>query len=147
MNTERPPANQGERGTAMLEMALVLPFLLLLLFGIAELGLGLSRAQAVANAAREGARQASLYRGNCDAGEVQTRARNAVRDTASRLGIEPGRLSIQFDQVCVSQEAVRVRVQYPHEIRTLSALAQLAGGSGLGPTLPLTSEAQMLNEM
>jgi len=140
-------ATESERGTAMLEMALVLPFLLLLLFGVAELGLGLSRAQAVANAAREGARQASLYRGNCNAGEVESRARNAVRDTARRLGIEPGKLSITFNDTCVSDQNVRVRVQYPHEIRTLSALSSLAGSGGLGPTLPLTSEAQMLNEM
>lgn len=44
----------------MAEFALVLPALLIILFGVMELGLALSRAQAVDAAAREGGRLASL---------------------------------------------------------------------------------------
>ncbi|MCP3988846.1 MAG: pilus assembly protein [Actinomycetia bacterium] len=44
----------------MAEFALVLPVLLMILFGIIEFGLMFSRAQAIEAAAREGARLASL---------------------------------------------------------------------------------------
>jgi Flp pilus assembly protein TadG len=49
-----------ERGTVLAEFALVLPLLLILLFGIVEFGIAFNRAQAVEAAAREGARLASI---------------------------------------------------------------------------------------
>lgn len=47
------------RGVATVELALVLPFLLILLFGIWEVGRLVQISQIVNNAAREGARKAS----------------------------------------------------------------------------------------
>lgn len=52
----KPAARQ--RGTALVELALVLPLLLVLLAGIADYGRALSMATAVANAARVGAQYA-----------------------------------------------------------------------------------------
>ncbi|MFZ3171746.1 MAG: TadE family protein [Carboxydocellales bacterium] len=46
----------GERGQAMVEMALVLPVLILLIFGIVEFGRVFNAYLIVTNAAREGAR-------------------------------------------------------------------------------------------
>ena len=46
----------NQRGTAMLELALVLPLLLLLLFGTIEMALLFYNKQVLANATREGAR-------------------------------------------------------------------------------------------
>lgn len=51
---------RGERGAGLAEFALVLPVLLMILFGIIEFGLAFSRSQAVEAAAREGGRLASL---------------------------------------------------------------------------------------
>ena len=48
-----------QRGSELLEFALVLPLLLLLVFGIAEFSLVLFDKAVVTNAAREGARLAS----------------------------------------------------------------------------------------
>jgi Flp pilus assembly protein TadG len=48
------------------EFALVLPLLLILLFGIIEFGIAFNRAQAVEAAAREGARLASLSSSDYD---------------------------------------------------------------------------------
>jgi Flp pilus assembly protein TadG len=58
----------NERGTALVEATLVLPVLLVLFLGIVEVGFLLLAHVQVANAAREGARQASLCRlnDNCD---------------------------------------------------------------------------------
>lgn len=47
---------KGERGQGLVEMALILPFLLVLVIGIVELGIALNRQLTVVNAAREGAR-------------------------------------------------------------------------------------------
>lgn len=48
----------GESGAALVEMALVMPLLVLLLFGIMEAGWAFSQSVEVRNAAREGARLA-----------------------------------------------------------------------------------------
>lgn len=50
----------SEQGASLAEFALVLPVLLMILFGIIEFGLVFSRSQAVEAAAREGGRLASL---------------------------------------------------------------------------------------
>jgi len=50
----------GQRGQAVVELALVLPILLLIMMGIVEFGRIFMAHQAIANAAREGARTAIL---------------------------------------------------------------------------------------
>jgi Flp pilus assembly protein TadG len=59
MRSIRAGAND-ERGAAAVEMAIVLPILVLLLFGITQFGLAFVRYQGVQSAAREGARIAAL---------------------------------------------------------------------------------------
>jgi Flp pilus assembly protein TadG len=59
-STRSLPKRASEQGTALAEFALVLPLLLILLFGIVEFGIAFNRAQAVEAAAREGARLASI---------------------------------------------------------------------------------------
>ena len=51
---------RGESGAGLAEFALVLPLLIIILFGIIEFGIAFNRAQAVEAAAREGARLASI---------------------------------------------------------------------------------------
>lgn len=50
----------NQRGSAVLEMALILPLLLMLLFGIIEFSRVLSVKQVITNAAREGARAGAV---------------------------------------------------------------------------------------
>lgn len=50
----------NEDGAGLAEFALVLPLLIIILFGIIEFGIAFNRAQAVEAAAREGARLASI---------------------------------------------------------------------------------------
>ncbi|MDP8245602.1 MAG: TadE/TadG family type IV pilus assembly protein [Candidatus Hinthialibacter antarcticus] len=61
MNSKPKKAwNQGERGSATVEFALVLPILMLMLFGIIEFGRVLSVQHLLNTAVREGARMAAL---------------------------------------------------------------------------------------
>lgn len=53
---------RGERGASAVEFALVLPLLVLFLFGILQFGIAFTRTQGMEAAAREGARVASLGR-------------------------------------------------------------------------------------
>lgn len=53
---------RGRRGQAMLELALILPMLLVLAFGVVDLGRMFRYQEAIANAAREGANYGSVYR-------------------------------------------------------------------------------------
>lgn len=50
----------GERGAAAVELALVLPILVMIFFGITEFGRGYAAKTAVTSAAREGARAMAL---------------------------------------------------------------------------------------
>ena len=51
---------RGERGASAVEFALVVPILLMMVFGIVDFGLAINRYAMVNNAAREGVREASL---------------------------------------------------------------------------------------
>jgi Flp pilus assembly protein TadG len=51
----------NERGASLAEFALLLPIILLILLGTVDLGLGIRTYIGLANAAREGARWASIY--------------------------------------------------------------------------------------
>jgi Flp pilus assembly protein TadG len=68
-----------ERGQATVELALVLPVLLLILFGIMEFGRVFSAYLVITNAAREGARQAAI-------GANNSTIENAVYNASSSLG-------------------------------------------------------------
>lgn len=50
----------NERGQAVAELALAMPVLALILFGLAELGIALNNQVAIVNASRDGARVAAL---------------------------------------------------------------------------------------
>ena len=50
------PRYKQQYGSATVEMAVILPLLLLLVFGIAEFGIALYRQEVLTNASREGAR-------------------------------------------------------------------------------------------
>jgi len=66
-----------ERGAAAVEFAILLPILILLVFGIIQFGITWNRAQGLQAAAREGARLASLpYTSTSD---VQSRVTSALQ--------------------------------------------------------------------
>lgn len=84
-------SNGEQKGAAMVEMAIVLPALIILLFAIIQMGIALNRVQAYHAAAREGARIGSLESGS--SAEIQsavTAALNGINGPAPALSISPG---------------------------------------------------------
>lgn len=77
-------ATRDERGAAAVEFALVLPILLLLLFGIIAYGYMLSFRGSMSQAAAEGARAAAV---SVDASKRESNARAAVEEALRAYGV------------------------------------------------------------
>ncbi len=126
----------------MLEMVIVLPLLLLLLFGLAEFGLAFGRWLVVNNAAREGAREAIVYRKDCVVTDVEADTEAAVQAYAAQLGmtIQPSQITVTG--VCGGGGSdSTVAVSVPFDFQVLQAIAP-----SLGPGLNLESSSVMRNE-
>jgi Flp pilus assembly protein TadG len=139
-------AARRESGTAMLESAIALPCLLLVLFAIFEFGLAFARTQVLTNAAREGARAASLFRRSCKSGEVQSAVKDAVNHTGAQLGMSAGALSITTAHVCEAGAQVQVTVAFVHHLPVVAGLSKFVGGSATAAEVTLRAQAEMLNE-
>ena len=137
---------RSERGAEIVELALVLPILMLVLGGIVDFGFLFKNYEVVTNAAREGARFAVVP--TVTAGEVQTR----VNLFLSAGGLVPANATVTVDHVTVALDsirsvaAVRVHVLYPHTYMVLGPLMQLTGAAPLGTT-PLSAAATMRTEI
>lgn len=96
-----------QRGQVLIELALILPILLLFVFGITEFGRIYSAGLIVNHSAREGARLAAV--GSSDAEIIGTvESASATLDLAKlEIGITPGEGSRQRGQ------EVLVKVSYP----------------------------------
>lgn len=84
-----------QRGTALVEFALVVPMLLVLLFGIIEWGRALQAMALVTNASREGARRASV-------GDTDTQVQDAVSTYLQSSGLRPGQLATRITRSTVA---------------------------------------------
>jgi hypothetical protein len=81
-----------ERGANLIEMALVMPFLIVLLFGIIEFGWVFAQDLTIKHGAREGARLAAVAFGGTPAGLIlETEARmNVSTSPIVDIVLEPG---------------------------------------------------------
>jgi Flp pilus assembly protein TadG len=73
--------NRRERGAALVEFAFALPLLLVVLAGIVDFGFAFQRYEVITNAAREGARLATLP--GYDSTSVESRVRSYVQQGLS----------------------------------------------------------------
>ena len=131
LNQEAPRRRRrSDSGAELIELAIVLPILLIVVAGIVDFGFLFQRYEAVTNAAREGARLASLPH-YTDA-DVQERVRQYLdssgldRDasvvpvpTHSTLTLSSG----------ATVDVVAVHVFYPAQFSALGPFLQLVGGS------------------
>ena len=122
----RLPA-MSERGAILAEFVLVLPVLLMILFGIIEFGVAFSRSQAISAAAREAGRLASL--------STTTSADISNRVDATLAGIPfdaPPTVSVIPAGGCAGREgeSVTVLVSALHRITIPFALDQEVTLSG-----------------
>lgn len=136
----------SERGVEFIEMAFVLPLLLLVVLGIIEFGLMFQQYEVITNAAREGARIAVLP--DYTTTDAQNRATAYINESIvgdptkatvvvgapTGIGIGGGR----------TMQVVTVTVTYPHDFTFLSGIGSFFG-SDFG-TKTLTASATMRTE-
>ena len=139
----------SERGQALIETALALPLVLLLSVSVFEFGRAFQQWQILTNAAREGARLATLpgttdeavasrVQGYLDAGRL------AAADDADIDVVRNAEISIGDD---ATASASIVTVNYPFEFVVLNPVMHLVDrNSDVGEPLTLTVSATMRNE-
>ena len=112
----RQPASRrhespNERGAVLAEFAVILPLLMLLVFGIIELSIAFNRHQAVHAAAREGARVASIPNGPSPCGRVNDALTGINFTTAPNCAVA--------GDCTGNSDSVDVTVSAPHTISVL----------------------------
>lgn len=103
--------HRGKRrrwAAATVEMAVVMPLLLTILFGIIEYGWVFSVKQALVTAARDGARTAALP------GSTTTEIQQRVADILRPMGVTTYNLQITRATAQNPTETVRITVPYAH---------------------------------
>lgn len=124
------------RGVVAAELAIMSPFLILLLLVVLDLGLVLTNHQIIENAAREGARYSSLPKNNIDPtnpAATETAIKNHIIDYCNGKGltVAPGDITITQEYLIPvgSRTAVAsdIVVMYNHSFITPGA-ASLSGG-------------------
>lgn len=80
-----PLAHRSERGAAAVEFALVVPILIMLVFGIVEFGRGYHAKVELTGAVREGARELALGKSTADATAATIAAAPGLDLTASNV--------------------------------------------------------------
>jgi Flp pilus assembly protein TadG len=120
---------RADRGAAAVEFALVLPVLLLLLFGIIDFGRMVHAKVTLTEAAREGARTAALRNSASEA-----------RDTARQITDGIGTVSFPTLTTCANQSTVDAVVEITHQFRFVTPIGFLIGS---GSTTTLRSEGLM----
>lgn len=142
-----------ERGQVIIEMVIVLPLLLLLVFGIVEFALGWRTYHLVTNSSREGARRAVVGAATADVEQV-------VRDRLAAGGLDPAlatiTISCQEDPadngVCSGTDEVgqsdQVLVEYPFTFFLIGPIVNIIC-SGCGDefgTITLAAQTVMRHE-
>lgn len=143
---------RADSGQGLVEFLLVVPMLVLLLFGIVELGAAWRTFQVVTHTAREGARIAVLPVPDVD--EPQVRA--AIDERLSQGGLDPDLATVEIlcpesGGDCFSSNrsgrSTEIHISYPHTFVFLGPLVEFVGSAGgeFG-TVTLMTASVMRNE-
>lgn len=125
---------RGERGAAMVEFALVLPMLLILVFGIVDFGRAFQSWVTVTNAAREGARLGTV-------GGTVSAICSRVTDTA---GVSGASCAVTYPGGNITGQSVAVKVSYNFAMITpLGTLVSQFFGGSIPNTIPISTTADM----
>jgi Flp pilus assembly protein TadG len=132
---------RSEAGTSVVEMASVLPLLLLLVFAIGDFGIAYTRWNSLTNAVREGARAGVVFRAPCDAATVTTDIQNTVSNFAASSGLDGPSIVTTVTNPCGATDTqLTVSSTVPYNYIAMAALA------GLAPTATLSAQTVMRNE-
>lgn len=105
---------RDERGQTMVEFAVVFPVLVVMLFGIIQLGIVFNNYVTLTDAVRSGAREAAVARQTSDPGGAAT---TAVRSSAA--GLDQGQLAVTVSSGWQPGSDVTVTASYPYSINLL----------------------------
>lgn len=112
MTGSRQKNSHHKQGQNLVEFAIILPLLLLVAFGVLDLGRLFHAAITVASAAREGARYATFYPDD-DAGiRLSTQAESA----GSGIDLTSSTILITCPEGCDSGLPIRVTIQYDFQL-------------------------------
>jgi len=123
-------SSRGERGQSLVEMAIVLPLLLLILAGAVDLGRAFNNYIIVTNASREGARYASRLPLD------STGILDATKKEAENSGITLTRIFVTPPGGALAGQPIRVSVEYP--------FSTIMGGLVGAETITLTASTEMV---
>jgi len=101
---------KNERGQALVELAFVLPILLMLVFGITEFGRIFGTQLILSNIAREGARYAAVGASDTEIIAKIINSASVLDNTKLYISITPS------DSTRRRGESVTIKVQYPVEV-------------------------------
>ncbi len=139
--TDRLRRGRDARGSELIELALVLPILLVVLAGIVDFGFLFQRYEIITNAAREGARVAVLP--NYTAADAQARVQNYL--SVNGLGAAPAPAVDYTTEPLTGGRSIRVvtvTVTYPTTLQYLGSFGRLVGGGDYG-TVTLRAVSSM----
>jgi len=144
----RKRKEKGEKGQALVEFALLVPIFLILLFAIVDFGMGFYSWITVTNSAREGARLGAVQATTDKIIERVELASDLINEDTQMtvtVGCGPSSDPPPTDPCPgLSGESVVVRVDYDYDLITpLASLASFFTGDFIGPTLTLSSTAEM----
>ena len=136
-------ATRSERGSELIEMALVFPLLLMVVLAIVDFGFMFQRYEVITNAAREGARIAVL------SGYSSTDIQNRVQSYATAGGL-PYAPTVTITDSSITAGATTwpaktVSVAYGHQYLFLGGIASWFGGSFT--SVSLTAVSTMRTEL
>jgi Flp pilus assembly protein TadG len=115
---------------------MVLPIFLVLVFAIVDFGMGLNAWITVTNSAREGVRLGAV-------GGTTSAIQTKVLGTAATLPGTPPTVTVTNAQGTPGT-SVKVHVVYHYNfISPLSSLVSFVSGDNVGPTLNISSDAEM----
>ena len=131
---------EDEGGQALIEFALITPFLLMMLIGIIEFGRAWNLHQVVTDAAREGARKGAIW----DPSVTENDVRNVVLQRLGAAGIPPAAVTITLNNVLGGTDTpLDVRVSVPYRFMFFGPLV----GWTLGQRdIQLVASTTMRNE-
>jgi Flp pilus assembly protein TadG len=139
MERQHAAHDPRDRGSAAVEFALLLPVLLLLIFGVVDFGRALNAQITLTQAAREGARLASFGQSTST---IESRAQSAA------TGLTLSASNFTTVTTCASgagsgaDGVVTISYQFSF-ITPIGAIATIIGGSGYGSSLTLTATGEM----
>lgn len=138
----------SQEGASLVEFAIVLPLLLLLLFGAIEFGLVLYNQQVITNASREGARAGIVAQvPRVTAGQINTVVQNYCAGHLVTFA-GGGNLAVgsTANPTALFGQDLNVTVSYNYNFLVLPNIIGAFFGGGLGNTLVLNAATVMRYE-